>query len=276
MLRLCHRTDLRHYDHGSAFGRTAGCDVFAAARAQQGNLRGNDEPVFYHRQRDQGAPVAAAGKTDRHCLDLDGDLPPCHSYRRMARLAALRKAGPAPALSGLLWIAGRHGVQIIVGRYLRLSRVNSDCERLLWAVVSTGRLNALSSATASCWGRQSKPLTEPKPRTAENDSRLDFKQVDAVLLRHLAQEVRMSSRDRVVLSPVEQLLQGIGAGRIEEPIGCFMSVDSGFDHGFVDKTFDGFGYIVLTHPFFYYCDRGIQRERSNENRHTTQYQPFDL
>ncbi len=55
-----------------------------------------------------------------------------------------------------------------------------------------------------------------------------------------------------------------------------MSVDSGFDHGFVDKTFDGFGYIALTHPFFYYRDRRIQRERSNENRHTTQYQPFDL
>ena len=62
----------------------------------------------------------------------------------------------------------------------------------------------------------------------------------------------MSSRDRVVLSPLEQLLQGVGAGRIEEHIGCFMSVDTGFDHGFVDKTFDGFGYIVLTHPFFYH------------------------
>jgi hypothetical protein len=107
---------------------------------------------------------------------------------------------------------------------------------------------------------------------------LDFKQVDAALLQQLAQEVRMSSRQRVVLSAVEQLLQGIGAGRIEESIGCFMSVDCGFDHGFVDKTFDGFGYIVLNHPFlFYYRDRGIQRERSNENRApTTQYQPFDL
>ena len=84
----------------------------------------------------------------------------------------------------------------------------------------------------------------------------------------------MSNRDRVVLSPVEKLLQSIGAGRIEERIGCFMNVDSGFDHGFVDKTFDGFGYIVLTHPFLFY--RGIQRERSNENRPTTQYQPFDL
>src|SRR5882762_9893898 len=94
--------------------------------------------------------------------------------------------------------------------------------------------------------------------------RLDFKQVDAVLLRQLAQEVRMSSRNRVVLSPVEQLLQGIGAGRAEKRIGRFMCVDSGFDHGFVDKIFDGFGYIVLTHPFFYYRDRGIQRERSNE------------
>jgi hypothetical protein len=27
----------------------------------------------------------------------------------------------------------------------------------------------------------------------------------------------MSSRDRVVLSPVEQLLQGVGAGRVEKP-----------------------------------------------------------
>jgi len=46
MLRLCRRTDLRHYDHGSAFGRTAGCDVFAAARAQQGIYAGTTSLFF--------------------------------------------------------------------------------------------------------------------------------------------------------------------------------------------------------------------------------------
>jgi hypothetical protein len=87
----------------------------------------------------------------------------------------------------------------------------------------------------------------------------------------------MSSCDRVVLSATEQLLQTIGAGRIEEPIGCLLSVDSGFDHGLVDKTFKGFGYIVLAHAFFFdYRDRSIQRERSNENGHTTQYKPLNL
>jgi hypothetical protein len=107
---------------------------------------------------------------------------------------------------------------------------------------------------------------------------LDFKQVDAALLQQLAQEVRMSSRQRVVLSAVEQLLQGIGAGGIEESKGCFMSVDCGFDHGFVDKTFDGFGYIVLTHP----SSSTIATAVSSVNdpmkiaHPTTQYQPFDL
>jgi hypothetical protein len=42
----------------------------------------------------------------------------------MAWLAASRKAGPTPALSGLLRIVGRDGVEIIVGRRFRLSRVN--------------------------------------------------------------------------------------------------------------------------------------------------------
>ena len=105
----------------------------------------------------------------------------------------------------------------------------------------------------------------------------NFKRVDIVLLQRPDEEIRMSSRDRVVLPALEQLFQGIGAGRIEEPVRCFMSVEPGFDHGFVDKTFDGFGYIVLTHPFFVHdCDRVIQCERSTENRHATQYKPFDL
>jgi hypothetical protein len=50
----------------------------------------------------------------------------------------------------------------------------------------------------------------------------------------------MSSRDSVVLSAVNQLLESVGAGRSEECVGCFMSIDTGFDHGFVDKTFDSF------------------------------------
>ena len=71
--------------------------------------------------------------------------------------------------------------------------------------------------------------------------RFNFKRVDAVLLQRRDEEIRMSTRDRVLLSALEQLFQGIGAGRIEEPVGCFMSVDFGHDHGFVDETFDGFG-----------------------------------
>ena len=59
---------------------------------------------------------------------IDGGLPARHSRRRMAWLAASRKAGPAPDLSGLLRIAGRDGAEIIVGRRFRLSRVNSDRE----------------------------------------------------------------------------------------------------------------------------------------------------
>lgn len=40
------------HDHGGAFRRTAACDVFAAARPQQGTVRWNDEHVLYRRQRD--------------------------------------------------------------------------------------------------------------------------------------------------------------------------------------------------------------------------------
>ena len=56
-----------------------------------------------------------------------------------------------------------------------------------------------------------------------------------------------------------------------------MSVYAGFDHGFVDETFDGFGEIILIHRVFSDdCDCGIQRERFNENRQTPQYHAFDL
>jgi hypothetical protein len=87
-------------------------------------LRGNDESVLHRRQRDQGGAVAAAGETDRRCLDIDGGLPVRHSHRRMAGLATSRRAGPASDLSVLLWIAGRDGVQVILGRRFRLSREN--------------------------------------------------------------------------------------------------------------------------------------------------------
>jgi hypothetical protein len=37
---------------------------------------------------------------------------------------------------------------------------------------------------------------------------------------------------------VNQLLESVGAGRSEVCVGCLMSVDTGFDRGFVDKTFE--------------------------------------
>ena len=73
------RSRLGNHHHGGAFRRTAACDVSAAARPQQGNLCGNDEPVLHRRQRDQGGAVAAAGETDGQRLDIDGDLPARHS-----------------------------------------------------------------------------------------------------------------------------------------------------------------------------------------------------
>ena len=73
------------HHHGGAFGRTAACDVSAAARPQQGNLCGNDQSVLHRRQRDQGGAVAAAGEADRRCLDIDGDsacspFPPAYGW----------------------------------------------------------------------------------------------------------------------------------------------------------------------------------------------------
>ena len=85
------RSRIGSHHHGGAFGRTAACDVSAAARPQQGNLRGNDEFVLHRRQCDQGGAVAAAGETDRQRLDIDGGLPARHSHRRMAGLAASRQ-----------------------------------------------------------------------------------------------------------------------------------------------------------------------------------------
>src|ERR1700758_1287846 len=43
--------------------------------------------------------------------------------------------------------------------------------------------------------------------------RSDFQRVDAVLLQQLDQEIRMSGRDRVVLSAVKQFFKSVGAGR---------------------------------------------------------------
>jgi hypothetical protein len=95
---------------------------------QQGTLRGNDQSVLHRRQRDQGGAVAAAGETNGCCLQFDGGLPVRRSHRRMAWLAASRRAGSAPSLWGLLCIAGRDGVEVIVGRRFRLSRVNFGCQ----------------------------------------------------------------------------------------------------------------------------------------------------
>jgi uncharacterized protein len=61
---------------------------------------------------------------DRQRLDIDGALRARHSRRRVGRLAAARKSGPASDLSRLLRTAGRDGAEIIVGRRVRLSRVN--------------------------------------------------------------------------------------------------------------------------------------------------------
>ena len=80
--------------------------------------------VLHRRQRHQGGAMATVGETDGRCLDINGGLPGCRSHRRMAWLAASRTAGPTSAVSGLLRIAGRDGVEITVGRRFRLSRVN--------------------------------------------------------------------------------------------------------------------------------------------------------
>jgi len=55
---------------------------------------------------------------------FDGDLPVRHSRRRMAGLAVSRRAGPASDLSDLLRLAGRDGVEAVVGRRVRLSRLS--------------------------------------------------------------------------------------------------------------------------------------------------------
>jgi hypothetical protein len=94
------------------------------SKSTQANLRRNDESVLHRRERDQGGAMAAFGQTNRRRLDIDGGLPVCNSPGRMAGLAASRHARPASDLSGLLRIAGRDGVEVIVGRRLRLSHVN--------------------------------------------------------------------------------------------------------------------------------------------------------
>jgi len=110
------RSRLGSYHHGSAFRRTAACDVSTAARPQQGSLCRNDESVLHCWQRDEGGAVVAAGETGRQHLDIDGSLLARHPRRCMAWLAASRKAGPASDLSCLLWIAGRDSVETVVGR----------------------------------------------------------------------------------------------------------------------------------------------------------------
>jgi hypothetical protein len=48
---------------------------------------------------------------------------PANSHRHMAWLVFAWKTGPTSNLSSLLWIAGGHGFEIIVGRRFRLCRV---------------------------------------------------------------------------------------------------------------------------------------------------------
>jgi hypothetical protein len=126
------RSHLGNYHHGSAFRRTAACDVSVAARPQQASLCRNDESVLHCWQRDQGGAVVAAGETGGQRLDIDGSLPARHPHRCMAWLAASRKAGSASDLSCLLRIAGCDSIEIAVGRRFRLSRVNLDCEYPPW------------------------------------------------------------------------------------------------------------------------------------------------
>ena len=95
------RSRLGRVHHGGAFGRTPAGDVSAAARPQQGSLCRNDQPVLHGRQRDQGGAVAAAGRPTAGVW-IDGRLPARHPRRRLAGLAASRRVGPAPDLSGLL------------------------------------------------------------------------------------------------------------------------------------------------------------------------------
>ena len=89
----------------------------------QASLCGNDQPFLYRRQCDQGGAVAVAGEAEPQCVDRDSDMPARHSGRRLAWLAASRKARPAPDLSGLLRIAGRYRAEIVVGWCARVSRV---------------------------------------------------------------------------------------------------------------------------------------------------------
>lgn len=109
---------------GGAFGRPPACHVPAAARPQQGNLRGNHEPVLYRRQRDQADAVVVPGAADGQDLGINGDLPTRYSGWRVVGLAASWCARPAPSLSRLLPVAGRDGVEAVVGRRFRLPRVN--------------------------------------------------------------------------------------------------------------------------------------------------------
>ena len=75
-------------------------------------------------QDHQGGALAAVSEADRRGLGVDGDMRARDSRWRVGWLAASRKFGPTPNLSGLLRIVGRDSAEIIVGRSFRLSRVN--------------------------------------------------------------------------------------------------------------------------------------------------------
>jgi uncharacterized membrane protein YfcA len=83
------------------------------------------------------ATKAVPWLAERQRLRIDGDLPSRHSCRRMARLAASGKTRPAPDVSDRLRLAGRDGSEAVVGRRLRLSRVNSGSQHVATLALST-------------------------------------------------------------------------------------------------------------------------------------------
>src|SRR5690242_3292794 len=70
--------------------------------------------------------MVAAGAANRGGLEFNGALPIRDPRGRMAGLAASRHAPRTSDLSGLLWIAGPDGLEVTLGRHLRLSRVTFD------------------------------------------------------------------------------------------------------------------------------------------------------
>src|SRR6185369_8336760 len=135
-----------------AFRRTAPGDVPPAAWPQQGGLRGNDQPVLHRRQRDQGGTLAAARAAGGQRLDRDGGVPLCYPQRRLARLAAARKAGPAADLPSVPWLAGRDGVEAVVGWSVWLSRIGCKSRRIMSKRVGARKTPTNTTLRLLCMG----------------------------------------------------------------------------------------------------------------------------